>query len=125
MVEKGNQTKIMVVDDTPQTLEILRRCLTHEGYMVKTIAQGREALRVLAEENFDLVISDIIMPGVTGYEIAASFLKGRSHRRFILMSGSELSIAGTSKTQCQSLEFLAKPFTHSELLSSVERALAG
>ena len=60
---------ILVVDDTPANLKLLADILGFKGYRVVTAADGLEALAALAGEPPDLVLSDIMMPGLTGYEL--------------------------------------------------------
>lgn len=59
---------ILVVDDNPEIREILRILLTGEGYAVEEAADGVAALRQLQNHTFDLIILDIMMPGMNGYQ---------------------------------------------------------
>jgi two-component system CheB/CheR fusion protein len=60
--------RILVVDDTQDSLDMLRFLLSGEGAMVQTASSGAEGLTIAAERDFDLVISDISMPDIDGYE---------------------------------------------------------
>src|SRR3972149_3659871 len=60
--------KILVVDDTPQNVKLLADLLTVKGYTVVTAASGPEALKQLDTERPDLVLLDVVMPGMSGYE---------------------------------------------------------
>lgn len=61
--------RILVVDDDPRIRDVLRRGLTYEGFAVDTAGSGEEALRLAREQSPDLVILDILMPGLDGYEV--------------------------------------------------------
>jgi len=61
--------RILAVDDTPQNLRLLEALLSRDGYEVVTAASGDEALRAIAERPPDLVLLDILMPGMDGYEL--------------------------------------------------------
>ena len=61
--------KILVVDDTPHNVKLLADLLTARGYAVVTAASGAEALRLVEEERPDLVLPDVVMPGMSGYEV--------------------------------------------------------
>ncbi len=61
--------KILVVDDTPQNVKLLRDLLEVKGYAVATAANGEEALARLPVENPDLVLLDVMMPGLSGYDV--------------------------------------------------------
>ncbi len=63
---------IAVVDDDPGTREVFRRILTHYDFGVKTAADGPEGLQLVLGEDIDLLILDVMMPGMDGYEVAAS-----------------------------------------------------
>jgi CheY-like chemotaxis protein len=63
--------KILVVDDTPQNVKLLADVLQAKGYAVLTAADGPGALRKLSQEAPDLVLLDVMMPGMTGYEVCA------------------------------------------------------
>jgi DNA-binding response OmpR family regulator len=119
--------KILAVDDDPQATGPLRQILTEKGYDVTVAASGAEALLVLAGEPFDLVLLDVSMPGLTGYEVCREirqeartkdlpvvFLTARSMGRDVaegLEAGSDL--------------YLVKPVLATRLLGMVESALSG
>ncbi|MCC6540799.1 MAG: response regulator transcription factor [Flavobacteriales bacterium] len=63
--------KILLVDDEPDILELLRYHLDREGYSVKTALNGKEALRMARAEHPDLIVLDIMMPGMDGVEVCA------------------------------------------------------
>ena len=64
------KTSIMVVDDDPEILSLLRRGLIYEGYDVNTAIDGKEALEKVREKEPDLVILDVMMPGLDGIEVS-------------------------------------------------------
>src|SRR5512134_595159 len=61
--------RILVVDDTPQNVKLLADILTAKGFVPVTAASGEEALAKLAAETPDLVLLDIMMPGLSGYDV--------------------------------------------------------
>ena len=61
--------RILVVDDVPENVELLETHLTTEGYDVVTAADGAEAITRVGETDPDLVLLDIMMPGIDGYEV--------------------------------------------------------
>ncbi len=64
--------RILVVDDDPVNLKVLTNILSEEQYKIATVTSGKEALKQLEKENWDLVISDVLMPVMSGYELARS-----------------------------------------------------
>lgn len=65
-----NQGRILVVDDTPQNVKLLADLLSVKGYQVSTAVNGEQALDKVAKEKPDLVLLDVMMPGIDGYETA-------------------------------------------------------
>lgn len=111
---------ILVVDDLPQNVRLLEAVLTPRGYEVAVAASGEEALERLAAGGIDLVLLDIVMPGMDGYEVcrairadpATAFLpvvmitaSGEQEKKRALEAGAD--------------DFVAKPFDHAELLARV------
>ncbi|UCF71949.1 MAG: response regulator [Deltaproteobacteria bacterium] len=67
--------KILVVDDDILVLEALQQLLTSAGYEVRIATRGREALDILDQEHFDLLILDVVMPKMTGYDVCKEVRK--------------------------------------------------
>jgi len=68
--------RILVVDDDPEIVSFVRRGLAYEGYKVDTAADGSEALAKAREKEPDLVILDIMMPGIDGLEVSKRLRQG-------------------------------------------------
>jgi two-component system response regulator MprA len=114
--------RILVVDDDPEILSVVRRGLAYEGYTVETAADGAEALAKAREKEPDLVILDVMMPGMDGIEVAGRLRKGSDIP--ILM----LTAKGTIADKVAGLEsgaddYLVKPFAFDELLARVKALL--
>ena len=114
--------RILVVDDDPEILSVVRRGLAYEGYTVDTAANGNEALASAREKGPDLVILDVMMPGIDGIEVAKRLRKGGDVP--ILM----LTARGTVADKVAGLEsgaddYLVKPFAFDELLARVRALL--
>ncbi|MCA9979487.1 MAG: response regulator, partial [Anaerolineales bacterium] len=63
------QALVLVVDDNEINRDVLSRRITRYGHQVLTAASGREALRMMNDQNFDLVLLDIMMPDMNGYQV--------------------------------------------------------
>ncbi|HYB44463.1 MAG TPA: sigma-54 dependent transcriptional regulator [Candidatus Methylomirabilis sp.] len=114
---------ILVVDDTPATKEILNRSLAVEGYRVATAGSGEEALSRLEEEKFDVIVTDIVMPGVGGLEVLERSRLLDPRVAVILMTGYatlETAIAALRRGAC---DYLEKPFALDELKQRLERLI--
>ena len=113
---------ILVVDDEPRMIEFIRMNLEFEGYRVTSAASGYEALRKLAEEIPDLVLLDIMMPEMDGFEV----LKGM--RETSKVPVIILSVKGEEWDRVRGLDlgaddYITKPFSSRELLSRIKAVL--
>lgn len=113
---------ILVVDDEPLIRDAVATALQRNGCRV-TLADGPSAARArLAEDRYDLVLSDISMPGGTGPELAREFLRSVPGLRVLFMSGYlDAGVQGVAPEH----KVLLKPFTRDQLLQAVGEVLAG
>ena len=110
---------ILLVDDEYSIIEVLSYLLEEEGYAVLTASNGQVALDRVAKKVPDLVVTDQMMPVMTGTELLAALRKDPAlqHVPVILMTSAPL--AATRKLRWD--DFIAKPFAFSELLQAVRR----
>lgn len=114
--------RILVVDDDPEILSLLRRGLTYESYTVDTAASGVEALNRAREQEPDLVILDIMMPGMDGIEVASRLRKASDVPILMLTARSAIAdkVAGLGSGAD---DYLVKPFEFDELLARIKALL--
>ncbi|UCG61629.1 MAG: sigma-54-dependent Fis family transcriptional regulator [Candidatus Zixiibacteriota bacterium] len=117
------QEKILVVDDAPETLEVLRRNLTSRGYQVLTAPGVDDALRVLDSETVDLVITDYKMPRVSGLDLVRHVRENYQDTEVMMITGYASIGGAVEAVKYGAEDYLAKPFTDEELFSAVEHAL--
>jgi len=116
--------KILVVDDSPDALELVKRHLSPAGHTVISATSAEEASRLMKDTAFDLVITDMKMPRVSGLDLIRHI---RSHYKAvgILMVTGYPSIGGAVEAvRLGAEDYLAKPFTKKELIDAVETSLA-
>jgi DNA-binding response OmpR family regulator len=106
---------ILVVDDDPDLLQALVGALEEEGYATHRSTHAKAALEVLAEHPIDLVLTDVVLPGLDGVSLVHELRKREHHLPVIIMSGMVDGVA-LSETP-----FVSKPFDMSHLLKLVER----
>jgi two-component system cell cycle response regulator len=117
--------RILVVDDEPQNLELMEAMLLPSGYEVALADSGQEALAAAQRDKPDLVLLDLMMPGISGFEVCAR-LKGDPETRDIpVLFVSALSQAGDRERAIAAGgdDFLMKPVQRTDLLTRVEGLL--
>jgi two-component system response regulator AtoC len=101
---------VLLCDDEPRFRTMLERVLQDEGHRVTSIADGREAIACLASSPFDVVITDIRMPGVDGFEVIGAARRSTGPPAVIAITGYA-SIDDTVRAiRCGATDYLAKPF---------------
>jgi DNA-binding NtrC family response regulator len=121
MAEKS--AKLLIVDDDPAVVSWLEDELTEAGYAVQSASSGAAALETLKERTFDVVVSDVEMPGLRGSELLARILERRPAQLVLLITafGSiELAVESVRAGAC---DFIAKPFPIEALVQAIEKAL--
>lgn len=114
---------ILVVDDAPHTVEVLQRNLTAQGYTVYTASGAPEALAITETTPVDLVITDLKMPRVDGFDLIRHVRENLRDTEVIMITGYPTIEGAVKAVKIGAEEYLPKPFTDEELLSAVERAL--
>ncbi|HEY5984767.1 MAG TPA: ATP-binding protein [Streptosporangiaceae bacterium] len=117
---------ILVIDDEAAICDVVHRILTTAGYQVTTAASGKEALGLLANPATpaDLILTDVVMPGMTGREFAARANELRPDIRLLFMSGYDPRGTATESWPGPETQVIPKPFSRAALLAAVSRALA-
>lgn len=111
--------RIMVVDDEDPMRKVLKKALELEGYIVTPVPGGQEALDLLEDEDPDLVILDIKMPGLNGFQVLDEIRK-RSDIPVIMLSGLGEVTNIRDALSAGADDFLKKPFHMSELLARIK-----
>jgi len=119
------EESILVVDDEPSLLALARDALSQQGYKVLCGANGDEALSLLRNNTIDLVISDVIMPGMTGYELAEKIRLEFPGMKILIVSGFDETSHADEVDQVLRSEALAKPYKSRDLLGRVRQLLNG
>ncbi len=123
MPSSPEKERILVVDDSPETLEVLQRNLTAEGYQVFMSTGVLEAIRLLEGTQVDLVITDLKMPKVSGLDLVRHVRENLKDTEVMMITGYPSVDGAVEAVKTGADEYLAKPFTDEELLSAARRAL--
>ena len=117
---------ILLVDDEPKILHALASALRGEGHEVVTAPSGREALKLLSQRSFDLLVIDNLMPDMTGLDVIRDLTSstGEAERPQVLMMTAHATVESAIEAmKLGALDYLQKPFDVDELLVVVRRAL--
>jgi len=123
MSSSPTKERILIVDDSETTLEVLQRNLTAAGYRVFTALGVAEAVEILDGATLDLVITDLKMPKVSGLDLIRHVRENFKDTEVMMITGYPSIEGAVNAIKTGAEEFLAKPFTDEELLSAVQRAL--
>lgn len=123
MPETASKETILVVDDSPNTLEVLQRNLQSEGYRVFTAPDVADAVRILENAPFDLVITDFKMPKVSGLDLVRHVRENFKDTEVMMITGYPSVGGAVGAVKAGAAEYLPKPFTEEELLTAVRSVL--
>jgi two-component system, NtrC family, nitrogen regulation response regulator NtrX len=114
---------LLLVDDDPNTLASLSRAFRLAGHEATVCDNAMRALELLRTETFDLILSDVVMPGKNGMELLADLKTARVKTPIVLISGQANIEMAVKATKLGALDFLEKPLSTDKLLVTVENAL--
>ncbi|MBI3189411.1 MAG: response regulator [Ignavibacteriales bacterium] len=118
-----NQHNVLVVDDEEALRTVLSGELVNEGYHVGTAADGDEAIAIIKQQSFDIVLLDIKMPKVDGFEVLKFIKKDYPTTKVIMLTAfADLKNAIESK-KLGAEDFISKPYDLVDLLTTIERVL--
>ena len=118
-------SRVLVVDDDPGVRESTSRTLSQAGYTVRTAETGEEAIEMARDGAYDVILSDMRMPGISGIEVLRKLRDLRVDAAFIVMTGFGTVDTAVEAMKLGAVDFVQKPFFRDELLmrvrSGVER----
>jgi len=114
--------KILVVDDEDQIRNIVKMYLTREGFTVKEAANGKQALEIIGGEQFDLIVLDIMMPEVDGWNVCRE-VRSRWGVPIIMLTAREDEVDRVVGLEMGADDYMVKPFSPRELLARIKAVL--
>ena len=121
---RGSET-VLAVDDDPTMLELVEELLTPMGYKVFSAASGEEALEMMAsqQEKIDLLLTDVMLPGIKGQDLAKQLLLNCPDVSVLFMSGYLCPSMAHSEKDKRFEAFIQKPFAPNSLLRKMRKLL--
>ena len=117
--------RILLADDDQGALDFMRRALEMDGHAVTTADDGIEALGQLGTSQFDVLVSDVQMPGLDGISLAEKALAQAPALRILMMSGfADVLEKARGLKSASSVRFLAKPFAVEQLRNEIRSLMA-
>jgi len=114
---------ILVVDDDPRITDLLRRVLAYEGYSVASAASGKEALNRTLERPPDLIVLDIMIPGLDGLEVARRLRTAGDNVPILMLTARDAVSDRVKGLETGADDYLVKPFAPEELVARVKALL--
>ena len=114
---------ILVVDDDKNTRLLMRAVLEAEYYTVHTASNGEEALEVMESEHIDLVVLDIMMPKMDGYEFTKALRSAQNELPILMVSAKQLAVDRKQGFLAGSDDFMTKPVDEEEMLLRIKALL--
>ncbi len=124
LLERGNET-ILIVEDEPAILSITAGILERQGYTIYSTSSPEEAIRIAekSETDIQLLVTDMVMPEMSGKDLAEKLLKSHPALKCLFMSGYTSDMISNHGILHEGVNFLAKPFSLSDLTSLVRKTL--
>ena len=113
---------VLVVDDDPRMLSMMRRFLEADGYHVVTAAEGESALDIVRRGQVNLIILDVMMPGLDGFEVCRT-VRRESVVPILMLTARDEAVDKVSGLDCGADDYVVKPFDTDELMARVRALL--
>jgi DNA-binding response OmpR family regulator len=115
--------RLLVIDDELLILRVLEDSLTFAGYQVATATDGEQGLRKAKEEDFDLILLDIMLPKMDGFEVCKELRKANVTTPVLMLTGKNLEVDKVLGLELGADDYVTKPFSPRELLARVKAIL--
>ena len=124
-MNRASMASILVAEDDQAVRDFVSRALAYYGHDVTSVADGGAALEALSERRFDLMLTDIVMPGIDGVALAAEATKTDPEMPVLMMTGFASEGQRAQNAAGPIERVISKPFSLKEICAAVDEALAG
>ena len=116
------EPRVLLVDDEVVFTENVAKLLLNRGYKVKTVNNGTSAIAALEEDDFDVMVLDLKMPGMDGLTTLKETLKLELHTEVLILTGHGAVDSAIEALKLGALDYMTKPFEIDELVEKIEEA---
>ncbi|MGH2979480.1 MAG: response regulator, partial [Solirubrobacterales bacterium] len=120
----GAGERILVVEDDPREVKLLSRLLDRAGYRCSSAADAGEARRLVAGEQFDLLLADVKLPGESGLQLVQHVLAEYPQTAAVMVTGMDDPALASRAIEIGTYGYIMKPFTGDEILIGIKNALS-
>lgn len=117
-----NMPKLLLVDDEPNIIELAKLYLEREGYQVESAATGQEALAKQSGGNFDLIVLDLMLPDIDGFEVCRQ-IRAKSDVPILMLTAKKEDVDKIVGLEIGADDYFTKPFNPRELVARVKAIL--
>jgi CheY-like chemotaxis protein len=114
---------ILAIDDEQVIIDAIHKLCSAQGWEVDICLNGSEALEKIAQRNYRLIICDIMMPGVDGFQVLERLASAKISTPLVITTGYSTVENAVKSLGMGAIEFISKPFTHDELIGCATRGL--
>jgi len=115
--------RLLIVEDEDTLCESLQRVFQREGYEVDIAVSAESAFILLEEKSYDLIITDIILPGISGIELLVKYRKKNPSQKVIVITAFASLASAVEAIKAGACDFIVKPLMHDEMKRAVRNAL--
>lgn len=116
--------KLLIVEDEDTLCESLKRVFTKEGYETDIADSAEAAFELLKDKTYDLIITDIILPGISGIELLSKYKKQNPDQKVVIMTAYASMETAVEALKAGACDFIIKPIMHDEMKRVVKKALS-
>lgn len=115
--------RLLIVEDEDTLCHSLKRVFSREGYEVDIADSAEYAFELLGEKTYDLIITDIILPGISGIELLSKYKKRNPGQKVVIMTAYASIETAVEALKAGACDFIIKPLMHDEMKRVVKKAL--